>query len=180
MIAGCSIVAHFAAFTFIETLLSSVLTLPNTWITVCLLIFGIAGLIGNCICGIFIDNHLRKVLCVGLLLVGISLALIILPIFNSKFITLLLLSGWGLGIAIVFVGLQTWIIRVAKKDALPASAIYAAIFNGAVGFGAIFGSGILEHWSVSVLYYLASIITLISLLLLCVSSKILTIKEAEI
>ncbi|WP_241623019.1 MFS transporter [Rosenbergiella australiborealis] len=180
LIAAGSIVAHFAAFTFIETLLSSVLTLPNTWITVCLLIFGIAGLIGNCICGIFIDNHLKKVLCVGILLVGVCLALIILPIFNSKFITLLLLSGWGLGIAIVFVGLQTWTIRVAKKDALPASAIYAAIFNGAVGFGAILGSGILEHWSVSVLYYLASIITLISLLLLCVSRKILTIKEAEI
>lgn len=180
LIAGCSIVAHFAAFTFIETLLSSVLALPNTWITICLLTFGVAGLIGNFICGIFIDNYLKKVLRAGILLVGLCLVLINLATFNSKFVILLLLSGWGLGIAIVFVGLQTWIIRVAKNDALPASAIYAAIFNGAVGFGAILGSGVLEHWNVSVLYYLASIITLLSLVLLCVSRNISTMTATEI
>lgn len=180
LIAGCSIVAHFAAFTFIETLLSSVLALPNTWITICLLTFGVAGLIGNFICGIFIDNYLKKVLRAGILLVGLCLVLINLATFNSKFVILLLLSGWGLGIAIVFVELQTWIIRVAKNDALPASAIYAAIFNGAVGVGAILGSGVLEHWNVSVLYYLASIITLLSLVLLCVSRNISTMTATEI
>ncbi|WP_241649877.1 MFS transporter [Rosenbergiella collisarenosi] len=180
LIAGCSIVAHFAAFTFIETLLSSVLALPNTWITICLLTFGVAGLTGNFICGIFIDNYLKKVLRAGILLVGLCLVLINLATFNSKFVILLLLSGWGLGIAIVFVGLQTWIIRVAKNDALPASAIYAAIFNGAVGVGAILGSGVLEHWNVSVLYYLASIITLLSLVLLCVSRNISTMTATEI
>lgn len=175
LIAGCSIVAHFAAYTFIETLLSSVFALPETWITIYLLIFGIAGVIGNIICGVFIDNHLRKVLGVGLLLVGFCLLMISFAMFHIKASLLFLLAGWGLGVAILFVGFQTWILRVAKEDALPASAIYAAIFNGAVGFGAIIGTGVLAHWSLSILYTLTSIITLISLILLCIARKRLTL-----
>jgi len=175
LIAGCSIVAHFAAFTFIETLLSSVLALPETWITIYLLIFGVAGVIGNILCGVFIDSHLKKVLGVGLLLVAFCLLLINFPMFNNRVSILLFLAGWGLGVAILFVGLQTWILRAAKEDALPASAIYAAIFNGAVGLGAIIGTGVLAHWSLSILYTLTSIITLISLILLCVARKRLTL-----
>lgn len=175
LIAGCSIVAHFAAFTFIETLLSSVLALPETWVTLYLLIFGVAGVIGNIICGVFIDSHLKKMLGIGLLLVGCCLLLINSPMFNSRVSILLLLAGWGIGVAILFVGFQTWILRIAKEDALPASAIYAAIFNGAVGFGAILGTGVLAHWSLSILYYLTSIIMLISLILLCIARKRLTL-----
>lgn len=171
LVASASIVAHFAAFTYVETLLSSVFALPDTWVAICLLFFGVAGLIGNFICGIFIDSQLKKVLFVGFLLVGLCLILINFPIFNRRIIILFLLSGWGLGVAILFVGLQTWIIRLAKEDALPASALYAAIFNGAVGFGAIMGAGVLEHWSISILYSVASVITLISLFSLYLARK---------
>lgn len=171
LVASASIVAHFAAFTYVETLLSSVFALPDTWVAVCLLFFGVAGLIGNFICGIFIDSQLKKVLFVGFLLVGLCLILINFPIFNRRIIILFLLSGWGLGVSILFVGLQTWIIRLAKEDALPASALYAAIFNGAVGVGAIMGAGVLEHWGVSILHSVASVITLISLFSLYLARK---------
>jgi predicted MFS family arabinose efflux permease len=171
LIAACGIVSHFAAFTYVEVLLSSVIALPNSWISICLLTFGVAGILGNFMCGMYIDNHLKRVLSTGLLLISLCLTLISLPSVNSKVITLLLVSGWGLGVAILFVGLQTWIIRLAKDDALPASAIYAAIFNGAVGMGAVLGAGILDHWNLSTLYLSASLITLLSLALVIVSNK---------
>lgn len=171
LIAACGIVSHFAAFTYVEVLLSSVIALPNSWISICLLTFGVAGIVGNFMCGMYIDNHLKRVLSTGLLLISLCLTLISLPTVNSKVITLLLVSGWGLGVAILFVGLQTWIIRLAKDDALPASAIYAAIFNGAVGMGAVLGAGILDHWNISTLYFSASLITLLSLALVVVSNK---------
>nr|ELR5256760.1 MFS transporter [Providencia rettgeri] len=171
LIAACGIVSHFAAFTYVEVLLSSVIALPNSWISISLLTFGVAGILGNFMCGIYIDNHLKRVLSTGLLLISLCLTLISLPTVNSKVITLLLVSGWGLGVAILFVGLQTWIIRLAKDDALPASAIYAAIFNGAVGMGAVLGAGILDHWNISTLYLSASLITLLSLALVVGSRK---------
>lgn len=171
LIAACGIVSHFAAFTYVEVLLSSVIALPNSWISICLLTFGIAGIVGNFMCGMYIDNHLKRVLSTGLLLISLCLMIISLPTVNSKIMTLLLVSGWGLGVAILFVGLQTWIIRLAKDDALPASAIYAAIFNGAVGTGAVLGAGILDHWNISTLYLSASLITLLSLALVVGSRK---------
>ncbi|WP_217528275.1 MFS transporter [Vibrio metschnikovii] len=171
LIAACGIVSHFAAFTYIEVLLSSVIALPNSWISICLLTFGVAGIVGNFMCGMYIDNYLKRVLSTGLLLISLCLMLISLPTVNSKIITLLIVSGWGLGVAILFVGLQTWIMRLAKDDALPASAIYAAIFNGAVGTGAVLGAGILDHWNISTLYLSASLITLLSLALMVGSRK---------
>lgn len=171
LIAACGIVSHFAAFTYIEVLLSSVIALPNSWISICLLTFGVAGIVGNFMCGMYIDNYLKRVLSTGLLLISLCLMLISLPTVNSKIITLLIVSGWGLGVAILFVGLQTWIIRLAKDDALPASAIYAAIFNGAVGTGAVLGAGILDHWNISTLYLSASLITQLSLALMVGSRK---------
>ncbi|NAW78778.1 MFS transporter [Vibrio sp. V33_P6A3T137] len=171
LIAACGIVSHFAAFTYIEVLLSSVIALPNSWISICLLTFGVAGIVGNFMCGMYIDNYLKRVLSTGLLLISLCLMLISLPTVNSKIITLLIVSGWGLGVAILFVGLQIWIIRLAKDDALPASAIYAAIFNGAVGTGAVLGAGILDHWNISTLYLSASLITLLSLALMVGSRK---------
>lgn len=171
LIAACGIVSHFAAFTYVEVLLSSVIALPNSWISICLLTFGIAGIVGNFMCGMYIDNHLKRVLSTGLLLISLCLMIISLPTVNSKIMTLLLVSGWGLGVAILFVGLQTWIIRLAKDDALPASAIYAAIFNGAVGTGAVLGAGVLDHWNISTLYLSASLITLLSLALVVGNRK---------
>ncbi len=174
LIAACGIVSHFAAFTYVEVLLSSVIALANSWISICLLTFGVTGIVGNFICGMYIDNHLKRVLSIGLLLISLCLTLISLPTVNNKVTTLLFLSGWGLGVAILFVGLQTWIIRLAKDDALPASAIYAAIFNGAVGMGAVFGAGILDHWNISTLYLSASLMALLSLALVVVSNKGIT------
>ncbi|RRZ90982.1 MFS transporter [Erwinia sp. 198] len=171
LIAACGIVSHFAAFTYVEVLLSSVIALPNSWVSICLLTFGVAGILGNFMCGMYIDNHLKRVLSTGLLLISLCLTLISFPTVNGKVTTLLLVSGWGLGVAILFVGLQTWIILLAKDDALPASAIYAAIFNGALGIGAVSGAGILDHWNISTLYLSASLITLLSLALVVVSNK---------
>lgn len=48
----------------------------------------------------------------------------------------------GAGISIVFVGLQTWLLHSAGDAAQPASAIYVAIFNAAIGTGALAGGGV--------------------------------------
>lgn len=164
-IAACGIVSHFAAFTYIEVLLASVIKLSNSWISVCLLTFGVAGIVGNFVCGIAIDKHLKRVLCAGLLLISFCLALMGFPMIGSNVTILLFISGWGIGVAILFVGLQTWILRLAKEEALPASAVYAAIFNGAIGTGAVLGAGILNYWELNTLYISASLITLLSLVI---------------
>lgn len=171
LIAACAIVAHFAAFTYIEVLLSSASALPSSWIVICLFTFGIAGICGNFVCGIFIDSHLKKVLSLGLMLIALCLGLMNAAIDTNLAIILLLVSGWGFGVAILFVAVQAWILRLAGSDALPASAIYASIFNGAVGFGAILGAGLLNTWGIKTLYLTAAFVTLFSLALVLIAKN---------
>ena len=58
-------------------------------------------------------------------------------------LTGMLLAIWGAAMAIVFVGLQTWLLHCAKEAAQPASAIYVAIFNAAIGTGALVGGHVI-------------------------------------
>ncbi|MNF69590.1 putative arabinose transporter [compost metagenome] len=52
---------------------------------------------------------------------------------------------WGGSISAIFVGFQTWILRTAGAAAMPASAVYVAIFNAAIGTGAMIGAWVLSH-----------------------------------
>lgn len=155
---ACAITAHFAAFTYIEPFLSDVLRVSPGALTILLLSFGLAGLVGNIVTGVFVDRHLKRLVLTSLVLMAACLFGIgqisqetIVPI------VILLLVGWGMGVAAVFVGFQTWILREAGDAALPASAIYVAVFNAAIGTGALLGSTILALTDLSGLMVVAAL-----------------------
>ena len=120
--------------------------------------FGIAGIVGNLISGKLIDRHLKRLVLISLALMTASvLAIGCLPAGSSAFIVGVLLLGWGAGVAIVFVGFQTWILRLAGSSAMPASAIYVAIFNAAIGAGALLGGIVLSMTSLNGLMVIVAI-----------------------
>ena len=135
---ACIITAHFAAFTYVEPLLITLQGVPATALSGLLLLSGVSGLVGNVIAGKLIDRHLKG----------------------------LLLALWGAGIAIVFVGLQTWLLRSAGAVAQPASAIYVAIFNAAIGTGALVGGQLIASAGLSGMVWLAAGIMACSTLLI--------------
>ena len=165
---ACIITAHFAAFTYIEPLLINLQGVPATALSGLLLLSGVSGLLGNVIAGKLIDRHLKGLIFAALLLSGGTLALLgaarlaPLPFCFSG----LLLALWGAGIAIVFVGLQTWLLRSAGAVAQPASAIYVAIFNAAIGTGAFVGGQLIASAGLSGMVWLAAGIMVGSTLLI--------------
>lgn len=138
-----AVTAHFAAFTFIEPLLRSTPAVGAGMVAALLFGFGAAGLLGNVLTGLFIDRFLAPLLMLSL--VAMSLALVVLgrfgPVLGMAGVAAVLLV-WGAAIAAIFVGLQTWILRSAGTSAVPASAVYVAIFNAAIGSGALAGAWI--------------------------------------
>lgn len=156
-----SITAHFMAFTFVEPYLRWVLAVSPTMIAILLFVFGGAGLLANILCGALIDTHLKTLVMGALVVSALSLAGLALPV-TATLPTLagLLLFTWGGAVAIVLVGLQTWTIKEAGADALPASAIYVALFNAAIGLGAILGSAVLSLWGLGALFTVASLMTM--------------------
>ncbi|MCW7539297.1 MFS transporter [Aquabacterium sp. A7-Y] len=145
-----AVTGHFAAFTFVEPFLSEAPGMQASLVAALLFGFGAAGLLGNVLTGAFIDRYLRPFLVLALL--TMSLALMALgqwaPRLGLPGITTALVV-WGAAIAAIFVGFQTWILRSAGAAAMPASAVYVAIFNAAIGLGAMAGAWVLNHSGLS-------------------------------
>lgn len=154
---ACAITAHFAAFTFIEPLLSSALNVRPSLVSTLLLVFGIAGVVGNFISGKLIDRHLKPLVLTSLSFMALCvIAIGSLPAGSAVVLVGALLFGWGASVAIVFVGFQSWILREAGQAAMPASAIYVAIFNAAIGAGALMGGIVLSVTSLNGLMVLTA------------------------
>lgn len=159
---ACIITAHFAAFTYLDPLLTQYHDIPVASVSGLLLVSGLAGLAGNFIAGRLIDRHLRHLVLGSLLLSSLSLGLLSIHMMTPfpMLFTGLFMALWASGIAIVFVGLQTWLLRSAGKDVQPASAIYVAIFNAAIGTGALVGGTALAAFGLPKMVLLAAAIIL--------------------
>ncbi len=141
-----AVTGHFAAFTFIEPLIREAQQVNVKSIAMLLFAFGAAGVLGNVLTAAFIDRHLRTAMLAAL--GATSGSLILLGQFHASLsmaVLTAILIAWGAGVAAVFVGLQTWILRVSGSAAAAASAVYVAIFNAAIGTGAMAGAWVLAH-----------------------------------
>ncbi|WP_075181239.1 MFS transporter [Pantoea sp. 1.19] len=164
-----AVTAHFAAFTFIEPWLDTQHTLTPGEIPLALLVFGAAGLVGNILTGVVIDRHLKStvtasVLLMAAVLMGVGGARAALP--GSVVFAAVLI--WGGAVSGVFVGFQTWVLRLAGDHAFPASALYVAWFNTAIGLGATLGAGIVSACSIPQLYLVAGGAMALSILLVAI------------
>lgn len=160
-----AITAHFAAFTYIEPTLSHLLSMPAAAISGLLLIFGLAGIAGNVISGRLMDRYLKRLVTLALAVIALCLiALGALPIRGMIVPLTLLLMGWGMGIAIIFVGLQTWVLRLAGDAAMPASALHVAIFNAAIGAGALLGGMVITAFGMAGMMVIMAVVVMLSAL----------------
>lgn len=159
--------SHFAAFTFIEPFLSQIAQLESGQITLLLLVFGLAGLIGNILAGKLIDRHLHTIILVSLVFIsGSVFAFGYLGYQVTLSIAIVFLALWGVSIASIFVGLQTWVLKQADDLASAASAIYVAVFNASIGLGALIGSFMLQYVTLNRAFEIITIFLIFSLYLL--------------
>lgn len=159
--------SHFAAFTFIEPFLSQIAQLESGQITLLLLVFGLAGLIGNILAGKLIDRHLHTIILISLVFIsGSVFAFGYLGYHVTLSIAIVFLALWGVSIASIFVGLQTWVLKQADDLASAASAIYVAVFNASIGLGALIGSFMLQYVTLNRAFEIITIFLIFSLYLL--------------
>ena len=76
-----------------------------------------------------------------------ALALTALGIYGPQIGIILVvafLMVWGTAISCLFTGLQTWVLRIAGDDTVPATAVHTAVLNSAIGLGVIIGGNVLD------------------------------------
>lgn len=160
-----AITAHFMAFTYIEPFLSEEIGLPAGWVAPLLFLFGLAGVAANVMTGALIDTHLKTVVTMALLSACVSLgALALLGDVAGVVGAVIALVLWGSAVAAILVGFQTWVLKEAGTDALQASAIYVALFNGSIGLGAAIGSMLLPLMGFKGIFLVAAMLVAFALL----------------
>lgn len=164
--------AHFSAYTFVEPFIRKIPGISYIAAAVLLFGFGIAGFLGNVAMGLLIDRFMKTVITTSLS--AMCLALVALGWFGPSLgmgPVLILLGLWGASVAALFGGLQTGVLRLAGKSAIPASAVHSAILNAAIGVGAIVGAQLLALSSISGVMLAAGVATMLPLLIYLVPSR---------
>lgn len=163
------ITAHFAAFTYIEPWLNLQSVLSTQLIPVALFIFGLAGLLGNFITGIAIDKHLKlTVITSAILICGVLIYLSLNDQKLTNTVIFIMMAVWGISVSGIFVGFQTWVLKLAGDDVFPASAIYVSCFNISIGLGAMLGAWFVSSLTIPILYITAGIVSGASVLIVMI------------
>lgn len=142
------VLAHFGAYTYVTPFLERVTHAGGGTITAFLLLYGVAGVLGNWLGGAWVVRRPRTVL--GLAAGLIAAATLLLPAlgrWDAGAVTLLLV--WGIAYGAVPVASQTWFSRAAPGAPEAASVLFTASFQATISTGALLGGVALDHTSPS-------------------------------
>ncbi|MBA8826234.1 putative MFS family arabinose efflux permease [Saccharopolyspora lacisalsi] len=138
-----AMIGHYLAFTYVTPYLERTAHVDSSVISALLLVFGVAGVVGNFAAGYFLSRSLRGTLTGALIVLSASLALMYV-IGDSQVVVTVLLVLWGASYAMMPVGIQTWVLRLAPDETDAASSLSVAAFNGAIAIGSLIGGVVVE------------------------------------
>jgi predicted MFS family arabinose efflux permease len=158
------VTGHFAAYTFVSPVLQERAGIPVALVGPLLLGFGAAGIVGNFVAGGAVARRLHRTVLGIVLALALVLALhALLDAGTAGGIALLLL--WGLAYGGVSVSLQSWMIAAAPRAVEAATALWVAVFNLAIGLGALVGGLVVDRtalvgvlWLAAALFLLAALV----------------------
>ena len=136
--------AHFSTYSYIEPFAKDISGFDGKFITIFLLLFGVAGIVAS-----WLFSKFYKLIPTAF--TAISIAIILACLLTLNFIAtnesfmLALAFIWGLGIAGINMSFQIKVLNLASNATDAAMAIYSAIYNIGIGAGALIGHQTIVH-----------------------------------
>ncbi|ENX23386.1 hypothetical protein F892_02637 [Acinetobacter vivianii] len=156
------VLAHNILYTYISLYLIAVGL--GEHIDVMLLIFGLAAIVGIFITGHFIDQYLRHLTLVSLIIFAFS-ALCLGIFMHSIWMVCAAVIVWGISFGGAPILLQTALADIAKEQTDAAQSMLVTIFNIAVAGGGIVGGLLFDQWGIHSFAWSALILSFIALIL---------------
>ncbi|MEV2274522.1 MFS transporter [Nocardiopsis sp. NPDC049922] len=146
------VTGQFTAYTFVRPLLTDVAGIDATLTGGLLLVYGVAGIVGNFVAGS--GRDVRRTLFVAT--VGLTAALGVFGLAGGVPIAAVAaLVVWGLAYGGVSVGLQTWMLRHASEVPEAATALLVCAFNLSIALGALVGGLVADALAVAAIPWVA-------------------------
>ena len=153
---------YYTAYSYIEPFLQKVAGFPSNLVTITLMLFGIAGLLGSYLFSKFYEDH--HFVFVQTVLFGFVGALAILyPASINMYTIILVCAVWGIAAMAFQVCFQAQIIScVSTAASSVAMAIFSAIFNLGIGSGTGLGGMVYTNISLKYVGFVGAVIVLIA------------------
>ncbi len=151
------VVGYYTAYSYIEPYLKQVGGMPENLITLALMIFGCAGLLGSVLFSKYYSRGRRRF--VTITIAGLLLTLVLLlPLSGSRTLLMLLCALWGFSVTAYNLALQRELLgSVSCDESAVAMSIYSGIFNFGIATGAVTGGAICTHLNLSLIGPIAAI-----------------------
>ncbi|MFF9509878.1 MFS transporter [Streptomyces sp. NPDC014724] len=151
------VLSHFATYTYVTPFLEQVTHAGPAVITVFLLVYGAAGIVGNFLGGSLVAR--RPLTATALAAGSIAAATTLLPALGRwQTGAVALLVVWGMAYGAVPVCSQAWFARAAPGTPEAASVLFTASFQATFAIGALTGGAVLDHLSVSAVMRLGGVV----------------------
>ncbi|MFF4262569.1 MFS transporter [Streptomyces virginiae] len=155
-----AVLAHFGTYTYVTPFLEQVTDAGAQLITVSLLAYGAAGIVGNFLGGAMVTRYPRATF--GLAAGMIATVTLLLPILGRGQIgAVALLILWGVAYGAVPVSSQTWFAKATPDAPEAASVLFTASFQMAISLGAVVGGVIVDRTSLSTVMTLGSLVAVL-------------------
>ncbi|CAM5639613.1 MULTISPECIES: MFS transporter [Streptomyces] len=142
------VLAHFGTYTYVTSFLEQVTDVSSGLITVFLLTYGAAGVLGNFLGGSLVARHPRATF--GTAAGMIAGATSLLPVLGHwKVGAIVLLIVWGMAYGAVPVCSQTWFAKASPDTPEAASVMFTASFQATISLGALTGGVVVDAGSPS-------------------------------
>ncbi|PPF77525.1 MFS transporter [Subtercola sp. Z020] len=160
VVAALLFAAQFAAYTYISPFLGGAARISPDLVSVALLVFGVAGIVGNFATSAALNRSLRGTLVGGGLALAASVALLPLAAHLPAAVFALLIV-WGLAWGGLPLALQTWMVSAMPEGAEAGLAMFVTTIQVALAVGSTLGGIAVSVSGLTVDFDFAAVLALI-------------------
>ncbi len=157
--------ANYTPYSYIEPYLALVGSIAPAYITLALILFGVAAIVSSILFSRGYDGHEKLFIYFAFGGLTVFLALLHVLTFNLT-LTLADCFLWGLAFSVFSLSFQALVIRLESEYSAIATSIYSSICNLGIGAGAFVGSHILDYADVRAIGYVGAALALTALIIL--------------
>lgn len=153
---------YYTAYSYVEPFLQKVAGFSSSLVTITLMLFGIAGLLGSYLFSRYYDNH-HFVFVQTVLFSFVGALALLYPASINMYTIILVCAVWGIASMAFQVCFQAQIIGcVSTAASSVAMAIFSAIFNLGIGGGTGLGGMVYTNISLKYIGFIGAVIVLVA------------------
>lgn len=161
-----TVLAHFGTYTYVTPFLEQVTHVSSGLITVYLLIYGVAGIVGNFLGGSAVGKFPRATFAAAAAVIAfVTLLLPVLGKWDLGAVALLIV--WGIAYGAVPVCSQTWFAKANPTTPEASSVVFTASFQATFSIGALMGGIVIDHSSPPTVMTLGGCVAVLMVLAAC-------------